>query len=171
MRHEAPTRMNRQAETPGEPATDAAVPPRDGYAGIVSRVAALVLDVVVVTLVAAVVTGLALAGAEVMLGRVPAWVQVPTAIAVSLLPVTYFTVAWWLIGQTLGAVAMGIEVRDAAGRPLRFPRAFIRAAVGLLLAPVWIVGMILILLDDRRRGLLDIAVGTTVIYRPESPAV
>ena len=47
-------------------------------------------------LVAAVVTGLALAGAEVMLGRVPAWVQVPTAIAVSLLPVTYFTLAWFL---------------------------------------------------------------------------
>lgn len=162
--------MNRQAETPGVPATDPAEPPRDGYAGIVSRVAALVLDVVVVTIVAAVITGLALAGAEVMLGRVPAWVQVPTALAVSLLPVTYFTVAWWLVGQTLGGVAMGIEIRDAGMRRLRFPRAFIRAAAGLLLAPVWLAGMILILFDDRRRGLLDMAVGTTVVYRPESAA-
>jgi uncharacterized RDD family membrane protein YckC len=30
--------------------------------------------------------------------------------------------------------------------------------------------MILILFDDRRRGLLDMAVGTTVVYRPESAA-
>lgn len=171
MRSDAPTPMNRQAETPGAPATGSAEPPRDAYAGIVSRVAALGLDVVVVTLVAAVITGLAWAGAEVMLGRVPAWVQVPTALAVSLLPVTYFTVAWWLVGQTIGAVAMGIEVRDAAGRPVRFPRALIRAAAGLLLAPVWLVGMILILFDGRRRGLLDIAVGTTVVYRPESTAI
>jgi uncharacterized RDD family membrane protein YckC len=95
---------------------------------------------------------------------------VPTALAVSLLPVTYFTVAWWLVGQTLGGVAMGIEIRDAGRRRLRFPRAFIRAAAGLLLAPVWLAGMILILFDDRRRGLLDMAVGTTVVYRPESAA-
>ena len=161
--------MNRQAETPGAPTTEPAGPPRVAYAGIVSRVAALVIDVVVVTLVASVVTGLALAGAEVMLGRVPAWVQVPTAIAVSLLPVTYFTLAWWLVGQTLGAVAMGIEVRDAADRPVRFLRALVRAVAGLLLAPVWLVGMIFILFDHRRRGLLDIVVGTTVVYRPESP--
>lgn len=170
MRPEAPAPMNRHAEMPATPAAGPVELPRDAHAGIVSRVAALGLDVVAVTLVAAVVTGMALAAAEVMLGRVPAWVQVPTAVAVSLLPVTYFTVAWWLVGQTLGAVAMGIEVRDAAGRPLRFPRAFIRAAAGLLVAPIWLLGMILILFDGRRRGLLDLAVGTIVVYRPESPA-
>jgi len=163
--------MDPPAEAPTAPAPDPVGLPHDAHAGIVSRLAALVLDVVVVTLVAAVITGVALAGAEVMLGRVPAWVQVPTAVAIGLLPVAYFTAAWWLVGQTIGGVAMGITVRDTAARPLRFLRALIRAAVGLALAPIWLLGMILILIDRRRRSLLDIVTGTIVLYQRSLPNI
>jgi uncharacterized RDD family membrane protein YckC len=144
--------------------------PHDGYAGVVSRLAALVLDVAIVTLLAAGIVALAIGGAEVMLGRVPRWVEVPTVLAVALLPVAYFTTAWWLTGQSLGGIAMGIAVRDARVRSLGFPRSLIRAAAGLALAPVWLVGMCLILVDGRRRGLLDLLVGTVVVYAPDRRA-
>lgn len=141
--------------------------PREAHAGLVSRLTALTLDVVIVTILAATIVGLALGGAEVMFGRIPAWIQVPTSIAVGLLPVTYFAAAWWLAGQTIGGIAMGIAVRDAATRRLKFPRSLIRAVGGLALAPVWLLGMALVLVDSRRRSLLDIVVGTIVIYVPD----
>ena len=59
---------------------------------------------------------------------------------------------------------MGIAVRDDMGRPLRFPRSLIRAVLGLAVAPLWLAGMIAVLLDTRRRGLLDMVVRTVVVY-------
>ena len=43
-------------------------------------------------------------------------------------------------------------------------RAAIRAAVGLLIAPLWIIGLAYVLWDRRRRALHDLVFGTVVPY-------
>jgi hypothetical protein len=40
----------------------------------------------------------------------------------------------------------------------------LRSAIGLLLAPLWLIGLITVLFDDRRRSLLDMLSGTVVRY-------
>jgi uncharacterized RDD family membrane protein YckC len=35
---------------------------------------------------------------------------------------------------------------------------------GLAFAPIWLLGMALVLVDARRRGLIDLAFGTVVVY-------
>jgi uncharacterized RDD family membrane protein YckC len=141
--------------------------PHEAYAGLVSRLVALAIDVVVVTVSAGVAVAVLVGGSEVLLRGTPAWVTVTAGLAAGLLPPAYFSVFWWIKGQTPGNMAMGIALKRQDGEPPAFARSLIRALIGLLLAPVWLLGMVLILVDDRRRSLLDRACGTAVVYVPE----
>jgi uncharacterized RDD family membrane protein YckC len=142
----------------------------EDYAGVVSRLAALAIDVVVLTIAAAAGAGLVLGGAEVVVGDTPGWLVALTSFALALLPTLYFSLGWWFVGQTAGGLAMGIAVRRVGGRPLHFPRALLRAFLGLAFPVVWLIGLALALVDQRRRGLLDVVTGTEVVYLPERGA-
>lgn len=141
--------------------------PHEAYAGLVSRLVALVIDVVAVTVSAAVAVAVVVGGSEVLLRGTPAWATVTAGLAAGLLPPVYFSVFWWIRGQTPGNMIMGIALRRQDGEPPAFARSLIRAVIGLLLAPLWLLGMVLVLVDDRRRSLLDLACGTAVVYVPE----
>ncbi len=138
--------------------------PHEAYAGLISRLVALAIDIVLITVGAAIAVGLAFGGSQVLLRETPDWVGLVVGVAIGLLPVVYFSGSWWIAGQTPGGMTMGIAVRHRNGVPLRFTRSLLRALIGLALAPIWFLGMALVLVDDRRRGLIDVACGTVVVY-------
>ncbi|MFI6477470.1 RDD family protein [Nonomuraea sp. NPDC050663] len=136
----------------------------DAYAGLVSRVMALLIDVLVLVLGTAAVYIVLVEGSGLMLGGSPSWVRPVAGAVMGALPTAYFTLAWWLTGQTAGDIVMGVTVSRADGRRLGLLHALLRAVVGLALAPVWLAGMVTTLIDGRRRSLLDMLFGTVVRY-------
>lgn len=142
------------------------------YAGIVSRTVALAIDAAALTIgfaIASGVLGLILSlftAVEVsspgaVLGAAGLW---------SLVVATYFVLFWTLAGETPGMRLMALRVIDRAGDPPRFGQALLRL-IGMILAAIpFFAGYLLILVDDRRRGLQDMLAGTTVVYAPKSNA-
>jgi uncharacterized RDD family membrane protein YckC len=142
------------------------------YAGMVSRLAGLGLDVLVVA-VAVVVVGRGLPMMwELVAGTPPKWALRAFDWGANVTPAVYFAGCWRLTGETVGGSVFGTVVRRADGRRIGVIRAVLRAVIGLLFAPVWLIGLVTVLFDGRRRSLLDMAFGTVVLYagRPGRPA-
>ena len=156
--------MTRTAR-PGERSGAAPAAQPSEYAGLASRLAALAIDVLILTVADVVGTVLVLAGWKTVIGPLPTALTALVSAASAVAPAAYFTVAWWVAGRSLGQLLLGIRVTDRKGRPLRLPRALARAVVGLALPPVWLVGMVGVLIDSRRRAWHDLLLGTTVRYR------
>jgi len=140
------------------------------YAGLVSRTVALAIDAVALTIgfaVASGVLGLILSlftAVEVsspgaVLGAAAMW---------SLVVGGYFVLFWTLTGETPGMRLMALRVIDQAGGPLGFGQALLRLIGAILAAIPFFAGYLLILVDDRRRGLHDMIAGTTVVYATTS---
>jgi uncharacterized RDD family membrane protein YckC len=137
----------------------------EAYAGLVSRVAALGIDVVVLILGSLAVGGLPpLAWEKLITPKSPDWLNMAAEVAAFLLPWAYFTAFWWLTGQTIGDLVTGITVYRVDGGDVGFVRAAIRAAGGLALAPLWLVGLLAVLWDRRRMAWHDYVFRTTVRY-------
>lgn len=143
--------------------------PHRAYAGLVSRLAALIVDVALLGIGIATVRLLPPLVWEEIYGRTaPSWLSSGAGLVAAALPWLYFTVCWWLTNQTVGDLVIGIEVRNTNGGGLSLPHAALRAAVGLLLAPVWMVGLLSILWDRRRRAWHDRVLRTVVRYTPKA---
>jgi uncharacterized RDD family membrane protein YckC len=140
--------------------------PRNRYAGIVTRLLALVVDAALLALAALLIGlgGPALWSA--VDGSAPDWLRVSTEVMAALLPFVYFWVGWWTRGHTLGGFLAGAAVRRKDGSRLGAGRAGARAFLGLLLAPVWLVGMVVVMVDSQRRALHDLLLGTVVLRTP-----
>jgi len=140
--------------------------PDHTYAGLVSRVSALGLDLAVVAATASAVRVLPEVVWHTITNRVsPEWLTSACGLAAAVLPFAYFTLCWWLPGQTLGQVLLGIAVRghDGTQDPSLIQSA-LRAGFGLLLAPLWMVGLVAILWDPKRRAWHDRVFRTVVPY-------
>jgi uncharacterized RDD family membrane protein YckC len=136
------------------------------YAGLVSRLAALSIDVLLLMTATITVRVVPTAAWEQILDRpAPGWLTGVARIAAVALPWAYFTTCWWLTGQTAGDLLLGIAVRHRNGRELSLFQAAARAAVGLTLAPLWLVGLLAVLWDERRRAWHDRLFRTVVCYR------
>ena len=139
--------------------------PRRAYAGLVSRVAGLSIDVATVSLAAIAVRVVPeTAWTEILNRPAPRWLTFGAGLLATLLPWLYFTTSWWLVGQTLGALAIGVVVVRRNGEELGLLHAAARAAVGLTFAPLWLVGLVPVLWDERRRAWLDLLFRTEVRY-------
>lgn len=135
------------------------------YAGIVSRLAALALDGIVITLAVVAVTTLpVVTWQSVSPTGAPGWLEAVCSVAGAFVPWLYFTTLWWLTGQTVGDLVTGIAVEHRDGHRLSLPHSALRAAIGLLFAPVWLVGMLAVLWDGRRRAWHDRLLRTDVRY-------
>jgi uncharacterized RDD family membrane protein YckC len=140
------------------------------YAGLVSRLAALSIDVVVVTVASTVVrTAPPVMWEGVLGGSAPGWLTVGSAALASLFPWLYFTLCWWLTGQTVGDIALGVIVCRQDGARVSLIQAGLRALIGLALAPLWIVGLLAILWEPRRRAWHDRVFRTVVRYSRRHP--
>jgi uncharacterized RDD family membrane protein YckC len=135
------------------------------YAGLISRLTALTVDVALLcaaTLAARLLPELA--WHQLIDRATPGWLSVGAGVVSTLMPWAYFTLCWWFNGQTIGGLMMGVVVRRRDSRDVSLLRAAVRAAVGLLFAPLWIVGLLYVLWDSRRRAWHDLIFGTVVCY-------
>jgi uncharacterized RDD family membrane protein YckC len=143
--------------------------PTRAYAGLASRLVALTVDVAVLTVAGLCVSILpGLAWAQVV-GDPPGWFTATWAIIASAVPWAYFTTAWWLGGQTAGGLLVGTRVARTNGQRPRLVQSALRAFVGLLLVPLWLIGLAGVLWDSRRRAWHDV-VFRTVVLRCVEPA-
>lgn len=143
--------------------------PARRYAGLVTRILAFGVDCAIVNAVAAliaVIVGLALSVLHAGEATVAAAAAIGGVLYL-LWSVAYFTVFWSTTGQTPGSRVMGIRVVDVDGEAQISPRrAALRFGAMLLAAVPLCAGFLLILVDDRRRGLHDVLVRTLVLYVP-----
>jgi uncharacterized RDD family membrane protein YckC len=143
-------------------------------AGFATRVLAFAVDLLIID-VAALAFGGALAWAANVLGVElnPSGPVIAGLAAVGwiVLLSTYLVVFWCLTGQTPGMRFMGIRVTDRRGAPPGFVRS-LRRLVGMYLSAIpFGAGFLLILVDDRRRGLHDRIAGTLVTHYAPADAV
>jgi uncharacterized RDD family membrane protein YckC len=66
-------------------------------------------------------------------------------------------------GATLGKMATGLRVVDAAGQTVSFGRANARYLAKLLSASIFCIGFLMVAFTERKRGLHDMIAGTLVI--------
>ena len=140
--------------------------PDHHYAGLVSRISALGVDLIVVAAASGAVRVLPeVVWKTVTNLPVPHWLSVAFGLAAALLPFLYFTLFWWLPGQTVGQMLMGIAVRRNNGHEdPTLTQAALRSAFGLALFPLWMVGLLAILWDEKRRAWHDKVFRTVVPY-------
>jgi uncharacterized RDD family membrane protein YckC len=135
------------------------------YAGLVSRLVALVLDgLVIAVLILVVATLPELTWTSLSPRTVPRWLAGTSSVVAAVVPMVYFTALWRMTGQTVGDLATGIVVEHRDRHRLSLAHAFVRAALGLLLAPLWLLGMLQILADPHRRAWHDQLLRTDVRY-------
>ncbi len=148
-------------------------PPPD-YAGFVTRAIAFAIDVALIDLGAAsvaIVVGLGLSALDVPSAVVTVAIAVGGVAFIAWF-VGYFATFWSTTGQTPGARVMGVRVACAGtGGPVRLRAAVVRLAGMVLAAIPLCAGFLLILIDDRRRGLQDRLARTVVVYAPDRPRV
>lgn len=83
-----------------------------------------------------------------------------------LLTITYFVLTTYYCGATVGKYLMKIKVVDSEGRELSFMSVLIRETVGRYLSVLIIyVGYIMAGFDSRKQGLHDKIADTCVVYR------
>jgi uncharacterized RDD family membrane protein YckC len=136
------------------------------YAGIVTRVAAFGIDVVVAmtlfTLGGAVLeyVSSSLIGRPVSLSNAP----IISVVLLALWLLIYFAYPIAVGGRTLGMAFVGLEVVTKEGRTVSGKGAVLRTLF-LPLSIVFLgIGILLILLNRDRRALHDLVAGTAVVY-------
>lgn len=136
------------------------------YAGLVSRLVAFLLDILIIwalyTLGAA---GLSLAS-QLLTGHILNLDdhQLAGAIVLGVWGFVYFAYQWALNGKTLGNAILGIQVVQASGAPVRPRQAVIRTLVLPLSFAFFYVGILMIVVQRERRALHDLIAGTAVVY-------
>ena len=141
------------------------------YAWLVTRTVALAMDAVALTVgfaVASGVVGLILSLFTAVQVTSPGAV-VGVAGGWTLVVASYFVLFWTLAGATPGMRLMRMRVLDGRGEPPRLGRAVLRLIGAVLAAIPLFAGYLLVLVDDRRRGLHDMIAGTVVVYATGEP--
>jgi uncharacterized RDD family membrane protein YckC len=154
----------------------------EDYAGFWKRVAAYILDVVVLWIPTMLIeSAFGLSAAKEMLKQasqnaagdphamLAAQVQFYTAMWPAFL--AGFVLAWWYYAlcesspwqATVGKLALGIRVTDMQGRRLTLARALIRYPAMLLSQIILCIGYIMVAFTQRKQGLHDLIAGTLVL--------
>ena len=135
-------------------------------AGVVTRVLAACVDLVVVV-VATVLLDLTAAGVRFVWSPMTfRWPQPGVAViglVVTGLGVLYLSVAWATTGRTYGERLLGLQVLSSRHTRLGWMRAVLRAVACVVLP----VGLIWCAFSAQRRSLQDIVFRTVVVYDTE----
>lgn len=134
------------------------------YAGFVSRGVALTLDLSVVGFLVG--TGIAMITRIVQswVDPVPSWVNVSLALVGLCVAPTYLALCWVWFGQSIGDGIFGVRLNRVEGGHMRLVPAFIKAFVGVLMLPLWVLGMITSPFSSKRQGVLDMLTRTDSTY-------
>jgi uncharacterized RDD family membrane protein YckC len=140
------------------PARTAASP----YGGVATRTTAFLVDVVLLATVFLMVTALAGVAAS-LFGHIGGWpLAILLSVAWTLAAAAYFVLFWTTVGQTPGMRVLRQRLARPAGGTVGIGRGLVRFVVLTFGFLPLIVSAVLILFDDRRRGLHDLAAGTVV---------
>lgn len=137
--------------------------PPSEVAGIVTRTAAAIIDLVVVL---AMMGGLLITVAGVLFIWSPLsfrWPAPSWALSLgfgALIAATYLTVSWATSGRTLGAGVLGLRVLSVRRTQLGWARAALRAMLCLLFPP----GLLWAVVSRKRCSIQDAALRTVVVY-------
>jgi uncharacterized RDD family membrane protein YckC len=132
-------------------------------AGLVTRVAAALVDAALIAVaVAALYSGaigirFAISPTSFTLSGNPSWALIPLSIVVT---IAYLTESWGSSGRTYGNALMGIRVVSRSGQRIKVPRALLRAA----LCTMFPIGLLWVAVSRSNRSLQDLLIGTKVIY-------
>jgi uncharacterized RDD family membrane protein YckC len=143
------------------------------YVGLVTRAIAFGLDGAIINGVA-IVTAAIVSLTFSVLSLPDELTKVAVAgggVAYALWAVGYFVTFWSTTGQTPGNRALRIRVRTASGGRMRPRRALLRFAGLTLAALPLFAGFLLILFDERRRGLHDRLARTVVVEADDEARV
>lgn len=132
-------------------------------AGLFSRFAAAMVDLVVILLLLGVIYAVSAGFAFLVDPRNFQWPErigwtIPLVGLVLATP--YLTIAWCSSGRTMGDVLFGLRVVNRRGGRLRLPRALVRALFCLLFP----LGLLWIPFSPSRRSVQDIVLRTSVNY-------
>lgn len=144
------------------------------YAGFFSRLAAFLLDSVLVAAALSVfkfvVWIIKLSIGDAIIFKPILFTYNVFDIIFYLLSVSYFVLMTYFCGATLGKFLMKIKVVDVEGQKLTFMSVLIRETVGRYLSVlIMYVGYIIAGLDTRKQGLHDKIADTLVIYNHPQP--
>ena len=144
-------------------------PARSGavvYGGVATRTIAFVIDLVVLATAFLGVAALVALGAS-LIGHIGGWpLAALLTVSWTLAGAAYFILFWSTAGQTPGLRAMRLRVVRANGEPCGVVRCAVRYLVFTLGFLVLLAGLLVMLVDDRRRTLHDLVAGTVVVQVP-----
>lgn len=145
------------------PVPVAARPFQGRRAGVVTRVAALGVDLLVVAAIVGLIYGGLAAFSFLLRPSSFSWPDntgwsVPLVGFVIVVP--YLTLTWSTTGRSYGAALLGLRVVDSDGHPLRFARSAARA----LLCVVFPIGLLWVAISSSNRSVQDLLLRTSVIY-------
>jgi uncharacterized RDD family membrane protein YckC len=132
-------------------------------AGIVTRAAAMGVDMAVVIVLGSVVY-LTVAGARLVWSpttfswpEVPFWVTIVVEFTIAVL---YLTGSWAMTGRSYGASLLGLRLLSRRGRIPGWALAFVRAVFCVFFP----VGLFWVILSPQRRSVQDVVLRTVVVY-------
>lgn len=132
-------------------------------AGIVTRVAAMCVDIAMVIAIALVIY-VTIAGARFIWSPTTfSWPDVPVIFTVAAqlaLAVAYLTASWAMTGRTYGDSLLGLRVVDRRGRIPGWTLSFLRAAF----CTFFPIGLFWVVLSPQRRSIQDVVLRTVVVY-------
>ncbi len=132
-------------------------------AGIVTRVAAMGVDIAMVIVIASVIY-IAFAGAKFVLSPTTfQWPNLPIFLTLSAqfaLAVLYLTVCWAMTGRTYGDSLLGLRVVSRRGRIPGWTLSFLRA----VFCAFFPIGLFWVVLSPERRSIQDVVLRTVVVY-------
>jgi uncharacterized RDD family membrane protein YckC len=153
---------------PADTVEPRAAPAAAPYVGLVTRALAFGIDAAIVNAVAIATAAVVTLALSVI--SVPSEIETVAVaiggVAYVLWLAAYFVTFWSGTGQTPGNRVLRITVRPVSGERLLPRRALLRFAGLTLAALPLFLGFLLILIDDRRRGLHDVLARTVVVERP-----
>jgi uncharacterized RDD family membrane protein YckC len=142
----------------------------DQPAGVVTRILAALIDVVVVAALTGAVFGAVVAGLFVVNPvsfRWPDGLAAETTLVTVVVAVGYLTVGWATGGRTVGGAVLGVRVVTRSGARLGWTRSACRALLCVLVP----LGLLWAAVSARRRSVQDLVVRSTVLYdAPKVPA-
>ncbi len=137
------------------PVISAATLPR---AGFWIRLAAALLDLVMVVIVTGLLSGL-IRAFNFHPGSFPLWLTV------------YSVVMWATKGTTIGGIICGLKVVRLDDRPVDWGVAFVRGLGAFLSLAVFGIGFIWVAFDDEKQSWHDKIAGTTIVRVPKGTAL
>ena len=139
---------------------------RGKYAGFASRFTAFAVDVIVSLGVFMLALAAISFAARVLTGKDISWNNgdIWVVIAYAVWAFIYFGYSWAASGRTAGMALVGVRVVRDDGTDASARQAIVRALTLPLSFLFLGLGLVGILLGDRRRALHDVIAGTAVIY-------